>query len=482
MENERYFAQPEQELGSQLPDAAFGFERYEEIPEEYVRELYNNPHLQGSLNWREYAVFIDRVKREKTPKSIDAFILPRHHRAVNFFPAENLVEKRALQDGKEEEFHYTTVNSKGGGFVVPEHYNDKGESGYTTAHPEVVKHKTPEYQWGYDMLGLMDGRVAWSLKRKTDQMIESGARCESIAAVFAIDAVKYKGEWMPIDALRKQTDGEGHRIWPQTNFDEIRTRQKNARGDAEYQHYLEQLTGDGRYIGEYHPVIVVRLQRTMYRIKDFDQEPDLNIRRQILDHSLNVVSWEQKFYNPDFPDLSAEKLDDIEKYLYFMAECMGHNLGVLQRNGYFMQYFNAGNVSMAGELVDLDSLVSVLKKKKTKHGENIVLNNDGLADYEGEEENYHIPKFIYKDMRDAVLACYRVYTAIKEILPSLGLKLSHRRNMGLKFSRAYDSAIQDKEGVARLVPAQRLSEVVSSLVNTRFVERKMLPRTPVDEL
>lgn len=481
MGREQYFAQPEQELGSQLPDAAFGFERYEEIPEQYVRELYNNPHLQSSLNWREFAVFIDRAKREKTPKSVDAFILPRHHRAVNFFPAENLVERRKLQDGKEEEFHYTTVNSKGGGFVVPLRYNDKGESGYTTADPEIVKHKTPEYQWGYDMLGLMDGRVAWSLKRKTDQMIESGARCESIAAVFAIDAVKYKGEWTPVDVLRKQTDDEGHRIWPQTNFDEIRTRQKNARGDAEYKNYLEQLAGEGRYIGEYHPVIVVRLQRTPYRIKDFDQESSLEIRRQILDHALNVVSWEQKFRDSFFPDLSAEKLDDIAQYLCFMAESMGHNLGVLQRNGYFMQYLNSGNVSMAGELIDLDSLVSVFKNKKTKDGEDLVFDNSGLADYEGEEQYYHIPKFIFKDMRDAVLACYKVYTAVKEVLPSIGLKSVHRQKMGLKFTDSYASALKEGEGMARIVSKTSLIEVCQSIVTTRFIEGATLARTPIDE-
>ncbi|MBI5229776.1 MAG: hypothetical protein HY981_00505 [Candidatus Magasanikbacteria bacterium] len=480
MDRERYFALPEQELGGQLPDAAFGFERYEEIPEKYIRELYKNPRVQGSFDWHEFLVFIDRIRRKKTPKSIDALILPRHHRTINFLPAESLIERMTLLDGREVNFHYTTINSKGGGFVVPEHYDDKKEAIYSDVTPEIAKHKTTDYSWGYDMLGLMDGRVSWSLVRATNHMQASGARCESIAAVYAIDGIKYEGEWTSIEKLRSRTDAEGHFVWPRAfkkEADEI----WSTADSKEERNYLTNLAPYGRTIGEYHPVIVIRLQRTPYRIKDFDKEPDAHIRRQILDHALNVVSWEQKFHDPSFPGLSAEKIDDIEKYLLLMAEWIGRNLGVLQRNGYFMRYFNSGNVTMAGELVDLDSLFSVFKKKKTKRGEEYIFDGSGLAGYEGEEAQFHIPKFIYKDIRDAVLACYKIFTAIKEILPAIGLTSLHRRSMGLKFVDSYASALNDGEGMARLVPAIRLVEVVRSLITTRFIDGEKLSRTPIDE-
>lgn len=472
----KFFAPEGIELGHQLPGEPFGLERYEEIPDKYIRELYHNPHIKTPLDWKKYALFVDRFKRESKPEHSDAIILSRHHRAVNYLPEKNLVEERRLADGSTKELNYTTVNVKGGGMILPETYDD-GDMVYGVDNPEIIKHDSGDYPWGYDLLGLMDGRVAQTLQENTDKFIEQGGRVESIAALFAIDAAKYQGKWRTIDELRKMTDEEGHLIWPKTNFTEINSVVKEAKSQADKK-YLEDLAAEGRYIGEYQPVIAVRLQRNPYRIKDFDQEVDPAVRRKILVHALNVVSWEQKLQNKDFPQLSAESWQDVLVYLKLMASWTAKNLAVLENMGKFMKFFNSGNVTMAGELVDLDSVVDAVKKNKDG---SFKVKEDNVVGYAGNHEEYDLSRFVYKDMRDAIMSLYKMYTAIKEVCPELGHGGLFRREMSDEFLSVYEQSLSDNIGITQLVPKDKLIDLAKTLLDKRYVNQEKLPRTSVDD-
>lgn len=397
----------------------YNFESYERLPEDAVEVMYENERVQLPFDVRKLALFLE-------PKGGGTKLGVRreHHRSAEI--PEHLVVGLAPSPYafKQKKELFFTVDLKGTGYVFPEGYVSKKER-YQGAvgDPEVVlKRPAVEMAWGYDVLGLMDERLFDEAVKDANLLQHQGARTEAIAAGLRLKKIYYKSELRSVQDLQK----EG--VLPDDP--------------------------------EWRPVLMVRLLKCKSRIRDVvEAAPD--VQRAEFEDAFRVLNHEAKIEKRDVQYDTSDP-ESVKDYLVKFAEWNAQNLAVLHNNGMAHHYLNGHNITLAGEMVDLDSATRVVVESWLE-GTHLP---QGEA-HQAWDKEYKIPRVILRDVRDMI---YAFRSFLSSIVHTMELPAEVRQEVAGAFQMTYEAALRDDPDVAKLgFPTSRLKDVVRRLLDTMIV-------------
>lgn len=386
---------------------------------EDVVEVYRNRNVQMPISPREFVMFADaRI----TPSNAPLRMLSFHHRSVDIGVSYPIHEHTVKIDGdKTTNIHnvFTQIDLKGAGFIHPETFVSRKDGIYEgdmAGAPEA--RLIPDYNdlpWGYDVLGLLDERVALAVKDKARQLSKLGLRTEAIAGIYRLNKIFYRGEFV---ATREFKAAQAER------FDKA-AGQAEAAGDEK--RAAEYRAKKKAFLADYDPVMIVRLVREALRLRDFVDAKTREERLAMLEEvcrNLNIENQELKI-DKRFSHVTKAGREDLQR---FVARSAGKNAGILHGNGEAHLFMHMGNWTLAGEVVDLDSVGKIVGESKSKKPVNEPFSTpqkDGktkfvgydMGQYRGEDAEYGLPKGVVKDLRDSGTSVRLFLTHCAETFP-----------------------------------------------------------------
>jgi len=418
----------------------FSRDRFLEIPRESLEQIYRNPALQRSLDAmgvdpQECGVFLDRQQGSMELRTIDF-----HHRTVD----------RRLQDPlrvktKTSDRVFAHFDLKGVGFIAPETHESKKEEisrgSLADADEVYVLPKSTENAWGYDVLGLFDERMLNLALKNADYLAPKGFRGEAFAAAYRLKHVWIGG---------KETST---REFIQQQSNRIREKTELAQDESEKKR-LERVAQDLEE--NFSPVLAVRCMRSVFRIRDLaDARPEL--AKSMLRETIDNLKQESRVLGQQVPDFDVDNPNGLTEYVKSIIEWIGHNLGILKREGLTHNYLHMGNISLAGEVVDLDSIQKVVRVSKLK----MVFTPSISPDWRMMNAEDGIPLALEKDIRDAVVSCKNFI----KIMKKLGYTVDDGQTLSQAFLRGWRREIRNSELYASLGASyEKLDATVESMV------------------
>ena len=114
----------------------------------------------------------------------------------------------------------------------------------------------------------------------------------------------------------------------------------------------------------------------------------------------------------------------VKKWLEFVTFWIGKNTGIMHGTGLIHMFLHMGNLTLAGEVIDLDSVQPVLKKGKgsgssykdqpfyNKTEDGYAYIDVGAGEHRKPDDRFGLPKCLVKDIRDA---CFSFRMLIKKM-------------------------------------------------------------------
>ncbi|MBP7134052.1 hypothetical protein KBA73_02445 [Patescibacteria group bacterium] len=377
----------------------FETRRFREIPEGDLIEMYANKELAPDLALHGFdpkraAVFLD-------PKGgLELRVVDFHHRSV-----DQTMEHPVNYKAGEARHILWRVDTKGAGFIKPETYVSKKheiESGDLAGYPEV--HMTPyskETPWGYDSLGLFDERMAGTTVKKAEELSRLGMRVETFAAYYRLKTVHVGGETITIEELKRRTIEDFKEQATEVKAEATRLRRDGGtpKEIEELKERAKTLLGHEKDLREnFEPVIAIRLMRSIFRIRDLEDGTHEQARIMI-EEAVAALQAESRLLHGVESPIRLDTMDGRDAYLKQLGDWFGEGLGVLFRTGQSHLFLHMGNLSLAGEIVDLDSVTKVMR---TRLGKGYL--GDGANVFRTTHPEYGIPNCLVKDMRDLCLS------------------------------------------------------------------------------
>lgn len=311
-------------------------ERYRPLPEQAVEELYKNKNIELPFDPKDLVCFLDREQG-----TLDLRTVPYHHRSADL--GVTTVVKEKTTHGMNV---YSQFDLKGTGFVFPEEHESKrhgvkkgdlSQAGET--HFFANSKETP---WGYDTLGLMDERMAMKALEAIQFFSGKGLRTEGIAGIYRLKEFISGGKTIKLQSFIRQ-EARG-----------LRATALEATSEKEKLHMLEQ----AKDLVDFQPVVVVRLMRSIFRLRDVLDAPTRDRASMIeeaceaLNHEADALGLPER-YDPSTAEGRRAWFERIGGHL-------GRGLGVIQGEGMFHGFLHMGNLTLAGEVVDMDSVESAM--------------------------------------------------------------------------------------------------------------------------
>ena len=250
---------------------------------------------------------------------------------------------------------------------------------------------------------------------------------------------------------------------------------------------------------EYKPTVAVRATRSIFRIRDVAD----SMKNAEATHPLTMARESAKNLTIESKELSdpkkgeqgtvfeVETKEGFEKWCSFICYSLGKNMGILQREGYVHGYLHMGNVTLAGEIVDLDSVSKAViegeyhgaaaqkeawfeklknekingKSKgpffsKTKKGWADI--NPTMVDRVLPVPPYNLPNALMKDIRD-ISYTIREFTRMFSVFPQ-GRSLNYKK-MADEVMRGYTEGMSKETKFALIgITNERLTDIVKTLV------------------
>lgn len=417
-----------------MPERGEVFERekFERLPAEAVEVIYENDRVNLPFRAKDLAVFL-----EPKQGSVSLGVRGAHHRSAEI-PAHLMVGEAPSPWGKHQEKNlFFTVDLKGTGFLHPQSYVSKKEwiHGVPGAKEVHVKKPAVEMSWGYDVLGLMDERSFHDARRMTEEFQRLGARTETFVAAMRIQQLYYDG------ALRRVPDLQNDDVLPRDP--------------------------------EWHPVIAVRLMRCKTRIQDF-VGASVEVRQDMLADAFRVLNLEAKKQGRDIR-FDATDPDSVRQYLLQIAKWHAKNLAILHDVGRVHHFLNSHNLTLAGEMVDLDSVSPAVVQMRYQEAPRVPSHET----HQSWDAQFKIPRILLKDIRDFAFAFKDQVAALREVVP---LGADAGAAVAEAFMEAYGHALSQKPEVEHLgFPRARLVEVVREVIEDHLVRGKAMRPIATDE-
>lgn len=463
----------------------FAREIFRNLPDRDVEEIYRNPDLKLPFDPKDLVMFVDRGAGDTAEsRSRRLRILPYHHRSADL-GISTVMHERIPARGTRPSAHnvYVQIDIKGGGFVSPETHESKKhglQMGELAGSPEAVL-QTHSYETasGYDFLGLMDEGMAITTARRAHQLAADGMRTESVAGLYRIKSLRLHGQEVRVKDFLAQAVRDLQVLADQA---------KELGDEEEYEEFREKIRDLKDREQGYKPVIEVRLMRSVIRLRDL-KDADPVLRQEMLEEACRCLNIEQQTLGAG-TKFEVKTRKGRHEWLGFVVESIGKNLGILHRNGLAHLFMHMGNLTLAGEVVDLDSVQSVVREGRGQGGgqasepffsrknEGYAYVNPAVGQHRRPDARFGLPKCIVKDFRDA---CFSLRMFIKDV-PELGAK-DIRAELAQKMVENYALGLGDAEPFAAIgVSSARLKQVLTEIAEEVVGRgRYYAPIVPDDE-
>ena len=454
---------------------------FRELPQHFLTEIYMNGGLKREL-----------AQREIDPEDLAIFLHPEgelelrvvdfHHRSVDVPMKEPVVHRK-----KDHSHVYCSFDVKGVGFLKPETHASKkdgierGElAGYPSAYITSHSKETP---WGYDALGLFDERMAMTTVKKSEELSALGMRVEAFVALYRLDRVYVDGEVTTLSALKR----EAAERFMQERADlkatiksmmQNRTRPLLEEEILPIRKQIEQLeVWKDDMMRNFSPVIGIRLMKSVFRIRDLQDATPAQARIMLEEAVANLQTERRLLHQEEtVPEFTLSSVEGREAYLTQLAKWFGEGLGILMKTGQSHLFLHMGNLSLAGEIVDLDSVSKVLRTRQGK-----VSFGDGANVYTAMHEEYHLPNCLIKDMRDIVFSLKKLVQALRaqgyDIRKTAKEQIVHASLAG--FTKALGTDHEPYQAIH--VTNQRLCEVFGSILERILISGEHMSPLPQDD-
>ncbi len=367
------------------------------------------------------------------------------------------------------------IDAKGVGFIKPETYVSNKHDikpGDLAGYPEV--HMSPycrETPWGYDSLGLFDERMAGTTVKKAEELSRLGMRVETFAAYYRLNTVHVGGETITVKELKRRTIEDF-----KEQAKEVRAVAANARRNGASPEEVETIKARAKRLLEheqdlrqnFEPVIAIRLMRSVFRIRDL-QDGTRDQKRIMIEEAVAALQAESRLLHGVESPIRLDTMEGCDAYLKQLADWFGQGLGVLFRTGQSHIFLHMGNLSLAGEIVDLDSVTKVMR---TRLGKGYL--GDGANVYTTTHPEYGIPNCLVKDMRDL---CFSNRNLRKSFLGmNYATTGNSRKLMADALKAGFARGIGEEEPYALIgVSNQKLQEVFAAIVQRIIVGGESMP-------
>lgn len=405
----------------------FAQERFRDIPKEEVEEIYRNPRLEIPFDPKDMVMFAD-----KKGGDLNLRVLPYHHRSADLGISTVIHER-----DKKRHHVYSQIDIKGGGFMYPEGFeslkDDVPAGSLAGAGEAFVVPRSKEYEWDYNPLGFMDRRVIDRLTDAADELSADGMRVEGVAGAYTFEYLYLDGEKVSVQDFKKRV------------LEDWKKQEEESQG-KEKKEWRKKIKD---FNEQFEPIIVIRLMRSVFRVRDF-RDADSTQAQAMVAEACKNLTYESEALG-EGKKFEAETRKGQEEWLRFINYWYGKNLGIMQTKARVHGYLHMGNVTLAGEIVDLDSVERGVVTKEFKGNANNKqrwlnakreeLRGESYADqasfketetgcafispddrYRTLDERFGLPKNIVKDFRDLCFSLGQLYKQTAK-------KLSHGRDI-----------------------------------------------------
>lgn len=460
----------------------FSQERFRNLPEQALEEMYHNPRIELPFDRKDVGMFLDRKSGP-----VKLHVLDYHHRSADLGINTAIHEK-----DKKRNHVYCQIDLKGSGFQFPESYESKKSGvprGLMAGTEEAfILTGSMETPWGYEPMGLMDERSVDFTIDISDTLSAAGMRTEAVAAVFRLHKLILNGEEVTTKEFKRR------------NIDRIVEMAKNDE-DKEHRKELIEMAKDIR--DNFQPVLLIRLMRSVLRIRDLAEEPEKI--QSMLNEACRSLNNEARGLE-QLGGYEAETQAGKERLLQKMAYEIGKNLGILQREGYVHMFLHMGNLTLAGEIVDLDSVEHVVKapafKGKAENKQAWLQRGDEDGSYIGRpffseteqgcafihpgvglhqtaDAQFGIPRCLLKDIRDS---CFSFRGLLKEMKNGMKVGTVFREKMMDEYTRGVKAGLGGAEPFSQIgLTNERLQEVVRAMAQKIIERGEHYPPIPGDD-
>lgn len=249
----------------------------------------------------------------------------------------------------------------------------------------------------------------------------------------------------------------------------------------------------------FEPILAVRAMRSVFRLRDLSDATSLTEANAMLEEScanLNHEAAQQERperFNPKTPE-------GRDRWLKFIAYWTGKNVGIIHREGMAHLFLHMGNISLAGEVVDLDSVSPVLQRRRyqarpqdrERHKnepfyhptpEGCVFISENMGRHQMPDDLYGLPKCLTKDFRDS---CFSFYLMLRRGLTRvMGFDRTDNLAVAREMIRGYEEGIGDAEPFAEIgITNARLRKVFAAFAENsvgRGMHYDPIPPDPITE-
>jgi hypothetical protein len=400
---------------------------------------------------------------------------------------------------------YLQVDVKGIGFLHPESYESKKDSlasGDLAGYPEAyVIPGSQENAWGYNTLGLMDRRLAEHTIQKVSQLSALGMRTEAFAGMYGIGKIRLEGAWVTVDEFKKRSIAQIRELIGKEQ-------------DSDRKEWFADMMKDLRE--NFEPVVLVRLMRSIFRVRDL-LESDPKQVLAMIEEACQALSYEAEALGKK-DHFDGTTPEGREAWAERVAFEVGKNVGIMHQAGMVHLFLHMGNLTLAGEVVDMDSVNPVVVEKvyrgkpegrdhwlKTlEHAEKddagqiirygthmsqafarettrgVAYINPDVGYYRTGDPEFGLPRCITKDIRDV---CFSFRQLLKKMPSGLfGSRVDIKKRLAGALLKGYMQGLGDQETPLAIVGVTnaRLHEVFAAIVQRVVEEGKHYAPIPPD--
>lgn len=406
----------------------FKQEYFKNIPDEEIEEIYRNPRLKLPFDPKDLVMFLDRkAEGTESDKARRLRTIPYHHRSADLGITTPIHEQFPAGKGEAGIHHvYTQIDIKGSGFVHPEEHESKKhglEAGELAGSPEVVfVPESIETPMAYDILGLLDAGMVKTTADRARQFAKLGMRTETVAGIYGINTIRMNGEEISVQEFKKQAI-----LILKENLKEAK-----AEGDMEKAEEIKNKIALLKTEEGFSPVIEVRCMRSVLRLRDLKDAP-AEARMELIKEAVNSLNIEMQYLGIE-KRFTAETPEGLKEWMNFIAYWFGKNMGIMHSEGTVHNYLHMGNLTLAGEIVDLDSVYPVVKTGKgngarfanepcfTRTEDGYAYLTSGTLEFIRLDDDFGLPISVLKDLRDVCYSLRAIRNKVPEIKSSISLK------------------------------------------------------------